>query len=94
MVYTTAENTDLRLSLTDELRLSPFGQPLETQPCVFIDPTKTFQSFIGVGGAMTDASAETFAKVSPEKQKEILEKYFDPQKGIGYTLVRTNIHSC
>jgi glucosylceramidase len=93
-LYTTAENTDLRLTKTDTLRLTPFGQPLETQPCVFIDPTKTFQSITGIGGALTDASAETFAKIPPDKQKEILEKYFDPQKGIGYTLVRTNIHSC
>ena len=94
IVYTTAEHTELRLNLTDTLHLTPFGQPLETQPCVFIDPTKTFQTFIGIGGALTDASAETFAKMPGDKQQEILEKYFDVQKGIGYTLVRTNIHSC
>jgi glucosylceramidase len=93
-VYTTAENTDLRISLTDTLHLTAFGQPLETQPCVFIDPSKSFQTIIGIGGAITDASAETFAKITGDKQKEILEKYFDVQKGIGYTLVRTNIHSC
>ena len=70
------------------------GQPKETQPCVFIDPSKTFQTFIGIGGALTDASAETFAMLPKEKQKEILQAYYDPKKGIGYTLARTNIHSC
>jgi len=94
IVYTTADNTSLRLTATDTLSLSPFGQPLETQPCVFVDPAMTFQTFVGVGGALTDASAETFAKLSRDKQKEILEKYFDPQKGIGYSLARTNIQSC
>ena len=49
---------------------------------------------IGIGGALTDASAETFAKMSKEKQQEILQQYFDPKKGIGYTLARTNILSC
>ncbi|MEI6888933.1 MAG: glycoside hydrolase family 30 protein [Bacteroidales bacterium] len=94
VVYTTAENTRLRLSITDTLKLTGFGQPLETQPCVFVDPGRTFQTMIGIGGALTDASAETFAKMPKEKQQEILQQYFDPEKGLGYTLVRTNIHSC
>src|SRR4051812_47906522 len=94
-VYTTADSTRLRLSLSQsKLQFSNFGQPLETQPCIFVDPTRTYQTFLGIGGALTDASAETFAKVPEEKQREILEAYFDPQKGIGYTLARTNIHSC
>ena len=94
LVYTTAENTDLRLSVTDTLSFTPFGQPFETQPCVFVDPIKTFQTFVGIGGAITDASAETFAKLPKDVQQEILQKYYDPEKGIGYTLARTNIHSC
>jgi glucosylceramidase len=94
IVYTTAENTALRLSLTDSLTLTDFDQPLETQPCVFVDPGKTFQTFLGIGGALTDASAETFARMPKETQQEILERYFDVSKGIGYTLARTNIHSC
>ncbi|MEI7499594.1 MAG: glycoside hydrolase family 30 protein [Bacteroidota bacterium] len=93
-VYTTAENTKFRISLTDTLRLEQFGQPFETQPCVFVDPNNTFQTFIGIGGALTDASAETFAKMPKDKQQEILQQYFDEKKGIGYTLARTNIHSC
>ena len=93
-VYTTAEKTDHRISATDTLTFKPFGQPLETQVCVFVDPSHTYQTFMGIGGAITDASAETFAKVPPDKQQEILDAYFDPRKGIGYTLVRTNIHSC
>ncbi|MEI6575328.1 MAG: glycoside hydrolase family 30 protein [Bacteroidota bacterium] len=93
-VYTTADSTKFRLSLTDTLYFSSFPQPLETEPCVFVDPSKTFQTFIGIGGAITDAAAETFAKMPKDKQKEILQQYFDPIKGIGYTLARTNIHSC
>jgi glucosylceramidase len=49
---------------------------------------------MGIGGAITDASAETFAKVPQDKQREILDAYFDARKGNGYTIVRTNIHSC
>ena len=94
IVYTTAEKTNLRLTPTDTFQFSRMGQPKETQVCVFIDPSKTFQTFIGIGGALTDASAETFAMLPKEKQTEILRAYYDPKNGIGYTLARTNIHSC
>src|SRR6266581_1546700 len=93
-VYTTAENTGYRITATDKVSFKPLAQPLETQICVFADPARTFQTHLGIGGALTDAAAETFAKLPKDKQQEILTAYFDPVKGLGYTLARTNIHSC
>ncbi|MHC1777059.1 MAG: glycoside hydrolase family 30 beta sandwich domain-containing protein [Lentimicrobium sp.] len=93
-VYTTAQNSDLRLKLTETLDFKEAGQPFETEVCVFVDPSKTFQTFLGIGGAITDATAETFYKLPESRQKEILSAYFDPEKGIGYTLLRTNMNSC
>lgn len=92
-VYTTAESTNLRLSKTDDLKFSELRQPVETQICVFVNPDKTYQSLLGIGGAVTDASAEVFAKLSKEKQQEFLNAYYSAEKGIGYSLVRTTIHS-
>ena len=94
LVYTTAFNTDLRLTVTDTLQFRHMGQPGETQTCVFVDPIKTFQTFLGIGGALTDASAETFYKMPMAKQKEFMAAYFDKENGIGYSLARTNINSC
>src|SRR6476646_4679423 len=85
-VYTTAKDTEYRLSPTGPLEFKQHGQPLETQTCVFVDPSKQFETFIGIGGALTDASAETFAKLPPNRQQELIDAYFDPAKGIGYTL--------
>jgi glucosylceramidase len=93
-VYTTAENSNLRLTQTAVLNFSAYGQPFETEPAVFVDPNKKFQTFLGVGGAITDASAEVFAKLPKNKQQELLEKYYDANKGIGFSIARTNIHSC
>jgi glucosylceramidase len=94
MVYTSADSTNLRIANTDNLKFSVLKQPFETQICVFVDPNKTFQTFLGIGGAITDASAEVFAKLSKEKQQEFLNAYYSKDKGIGYSLIRTNIHSC
>ncbi|KOS05994.1 glycosyl hydrolase [Flavobacterium akiainvivens] len=94
VVYTTAENTDLRIQKTDELTFSSSKQPLETEFSIFVDPSKSFQSILGIGGAITDSSAEVFAKLSPAKQKEFLDAYYSKDKGIAYSIIRTNIHSC
>ncbi|TNE71276.1 glycosyl hydrolase [bacterium] len=92
-VYTTASNTDLRLTKTASLEFKDNKQPLETEVAVFVNPKKTFQSFWGIGGAITDASSETFAKLSAENQAKFLKAYYDKNEGIGYTLARTTIHS-
>jgi glucosylceramidase len=94
IVYTTADSTNYRLTVTDTLKFKELIQPVETQICVFANPDKTFQTFLGIGGALTDASAETFAKIPEAKQAELLQAYYDTKKGIGYTLARTNINSC
>src|SRR5690349_10380422 len=93
-VYTTADKTNHRISLTDTVSFKQVGQPKETQICVFVDPGRQFQTFLGIGGALTDASAEVFAMLPENKQRELLNAYFDEQQGIGYKLARTNIHSC
>jgi glucosylceramidase len=58
---------------------------------VFVNPAKTFQTYLGFG-AITDASA-TFAKLTKENQQEFLDAYYDKEKGIGYSIIRTTIHS-
>ncbi len=93
-VFTTADKTKLRMSPTGTLSFKPLEQPLETQICVFVEPKRKFQTFLGIGGALTDSAAETFAKLPKAKQEEFLTAYFDKEKGIGYTFGRTNIHSC
>lgn len=93
-VYTTAQHTDYRLTKNGNLHFKDFGQPLENQVCVFVDPSKTFQTIVGIGGAITDAAVETFAKIPTDKQKELMTAYYDAKDGIGYTLARTHIHSC
>ncbi len=92
--YTTAENTDLRLALNDSSGFMAKPQPFENEVIVFVDPSKKFQTYFGIGGAITDAAAETFYKMPKDRQQEILTAYFDKKNGIGYTVARTNINSC
>jgi glucosylceramidase len=93
-LYMTAQNTEYRLSKMNELQFEDFKQPEEHYPTIMLNAKITFQNIEGFGGAITDAAAETFYKLSKDKQKEILQAYFNREKGIGYSLCRTHINSC
>ncbi len=92
-VYITAKDTNLKLSETKKTVFDSTSQVLESEISVFVNPHKTFQKFLGIGGAITDASAEVFSSLNKEKQNQLLESYFG-EEGIGYNVIRTSIHSC
>lgn len=93
-VFTTADSGGFRMQPMGSLGFKPLPQPVESQVCVFVDPGKEFQTFLGIGAALTDAAAETFYKLPKEVQAEFLKAHFDKENGIGYTVARTNINSC
>jgi len=94
VTFVTAKNTTDRISPVDTLSFTALAQPDEAFPTIMLDATKRFQKIVGIGGAFTDAAAETFYKMPKNIQREILTKYFTRNKGIGYTIGRTNINSC
>lgn len=94
-VFTTEARKDVKMQLTEaQVLFSDFKQPLETEASILVNTSKQFQSLVGIGAALTDAAAETFYKLDKDQQELFLEAYFSSEKGIGYTLARTIIHSC
>ena len=61
-VYTTARDTDLRLTRRAGQRFNGDGRIAEASVALYVDPQNQFQTFLGIGGALTDASAEVFAR--------------------------------
>ncbi len=90
-VFRTTRNTTDRLTSKDPLT---FRRQETGLPSVLVDTHKQFQSLEGFGGAFTESAANTFFKLDPDLRSEILEAYFDPVKGNGYSLCRTHINSC
>ncbi len=91
-IFTTAKDTNLKLTKTKDGVFSEKVQTLETELAVFVNPKKTFQEYLGIGGAITDASSEVFATLNKEQQEEFLQAYFG-KNGINYNIIRTSIHS-
>jgi len=94
-VYTTESQSNIKLVKSSIVpTFTSIQQPKEVHSGIFVNPNVTFQTFVGIGAALTDAAAETFYKLNKDQQEIFLESYFSKDKGIGYTLVRTIIHSC
>jgi glucosylceramidase len=93
-LYVTAKGTPERIMKKESPVFESLEQPDEHIPTIILDRSKTFQTIVGIGGALTDASAETFAKLPNERRQEILAALFDREKGDGFSLCRTSIHSC
>jgi glucosylceramidase len=92
-VYTTAQGVAERFVPQALGAPHASSQPLETETAVFVDTHRGFQEVFGFGGAITDAAAETYARLTPAQQQAFLAAYFDPKQGLGYSVLRTTIHS-
>lgn len=90
--YITAKDTEYRLSKFNPSELPSNSSTAIARLC--LHRSHLFQTHLGIGGAFTDAAAVNFSKLSPEKQSEVLEAYFDKENGNAYNLCRTTIHSC
>lgn len=93
VIYSSAQGTGQRLTRTGEVSLREGHKLVEGENSVFVNPGKRFQSVLGIGGSITDASAEVFATLDAARQAEFLKAYYDREQGIGYSLARTTIHS-
>ena len=62
-IYTTAQGASQQMVRSQSAPLRPGHALTEAENSVFVEPGRKFQSFLGIGGAITDATAETFAKL-------------------------------
>ncbi|MGW8428172.1 glycoside hydrolase family 3 N-terminal domain-containing protein [Peribacillus simplex] len=80
---------DKKLSKQEKLDITkPDASNLTT---INIDPTKQYQSILGIGSSMDESTVHNLTKMSPDKRQEVLDKLIDPDKGIGMSLIRTTI---
>ena len=76
----------------NETKIKPkrYCKLIETK-VVNIYPDITYQSIVGFGGAITEATAYNYSLLPDEKKKEFMNDYFDK---INYSLCRLTIGSC
>lgn len=66
---------------------------LKDSNAINIYPDIKYQTILGFGGAMTEASALNVEKLPYEKGEDVLRSYFSRESGIGYHYCRTHMNS-
>jgi len=92
--WQTAQGTQDRIT-RQSAKITPTHGPLTNWSgvTIAIDASSRFQTILGFGGALTQASATVFKSLRPELQQELMEMYYG-EKGIGYSMGRIPINSC
>jgi glucosylceramidase len=91
LITTSYENNKMLTDIEEyEVKIEEWG--VENQ-VVNLYPDMEYQTILGFGGAVTEASGYAFSKLSKENQEKVLDLYFGPE-GNGYHLMRTHIDSC
>ncbi|MBC8062702.1 MAG: glycoside hydrolase family 30 protein [Clostridiaceae bacterium] len=89
-IIQTAKNTEDRLRSKRSFLKDTKNQGVTLK----VNKEKTFQKIIGFGGAFTEAAAYTLYRMGPKKIEEVMERYFNEESGLGYSIGRVAIHSC
>jgi len=90
-IILTAKHSAARLEEQLPVAFEAFHSDMHS---LTVDPGRRFQKMEGFGGAFTEAAAVTLQKLPSNKQAEVMQAYFDPKKGSGYTMGRLHINSC
>lgn len=62
-------------------------------PILALDPGRTYQTLVGIGGSFTESTAHVLARLSQANRDSVIRAYFAPE-GAAYSLTRTHINSC
>ncbi|MGB7847305.1 MAG: glycoside hydrolase family 30 beta sandwich domain-containing protein [Candidatus Acidiferrum sp.] len=83
------ESSEERNAVLEEKATIEFGAARAPELTIQVNDAVRYQSIDGFGASLTDSSAWLiWNKLSGAQRREALEKLFDPQKGIGLSLLR------
>ncbi|MDF2540603.1 MAG: glycoside hydrolase family 30 [Herbinix sp.] len=91
-LITTSYENKQKSTVTENFEFINEERPVEMQ-VVNIYPEVEYQTYLGFGGAITEASGYAYSKLSKENQRKIVELYYG-EEGNRYNMARGHIDSC
>jgi glucosylceramidase len=86
--FQTAQDLPDRLQAKSPLSFTPSPSTSSDDSIgIKIDPTSSYQSMMGFGGALTQSSATVYKQLSEENKKEFIAAYYG-EGGLGYSTGR------
>jgi len=89
-VRTWVSSEDMTRALTpgDPIAIQPKAKVKPGGSVIEVDPSKTYQSILGMGGSFEHTTCYNLLRLGPEKMAETIERLVNPETGIGMNLMR------
>jgi glucosylceramidase len=84
--FSSKDGQQYRLTQQPSLAFGPARDTHGTT--IQLDPSTTYQSILGIGSSLEEASVYHLARMSAENRERVLKDLVDPDKGIGWNLFR------
>lgn len=92
-IFETAKDTNERISeVNASERVSNAGGWIPTT--LKLNPSKTYQTFEGFGGALTESSGYVLSNLPASVRKQAIDACYNTESGNGYRLARIHMNSC
>ncbi len=79
---------DMKLTVTPQKPLR-FGPSKGTKDFdIAVDPTKTYQTIVGLGSSLEHTTCANLWRLTPENRAELIERLVSPEHGIGMNIMR------
>jgi len=89
--FSSEDGTRYRLARQADLEMRAAGDEESRQkdaPTIQIDPAVKYQSILGMGSSLDEASVYHLTRMSPETRQRVLRSLVDPEEGVGWNLWR------
>lgn len=90
LVVTSYENNKRETTINEVMVNEDHGAAMQV---VNLYPSIVYQTFLGFGGAITEAAAYAYSKLTDENKVKLMDAYFS-EEGNNYSFVRTHMDSC
>lgn len=92
-IFETAKDTNERISeINVSERIANASGWIPTT--LTLDVSKTFQSFEGFGGALTESSGYVLSRLPAEVRQQAIDAYYNTKTGNAYRFARVHMNSC
>ena len=92
-IYQSKKDTTRQMQKITSLDMAD-TQVKSKKTLVNIHTDMRYQTYRGVGAALTEAACYNIMQLSQDKREELIKLLFDKQSGAGFDLVRVSIGSC
>lgn len=85
---TSEDGRRFKLDRRPDLEFVPAAAPGGHEEVVYVDPSIAYQSILGLGSSLEEASVYHLSRMEPGTRERVLRDLVAPQQGIGWNLFR------